>query len=272
LVPLTAAAAAILVWFATDGPDMEAPTQLARTEQPARPPEARETAPPPAAALPPARDQGQSRPAEEARSDESLAKSEPDATGDLPRTGPARLADASEPPERQVTVRVPADAAGNVIIDGVSATAARQAAPPPPLASVRMSAPASPPAPQAATESLARALVDVVSPDPAVRWRIHPDGRVERTATGGASWAPVALPTDASITAGAAPSSDVCWLVGRSGGVFVSEGEGPPRRVSFPETTPLAAVTATDAASAAITTEDGRVFATTDGGATWTLR
>jgi photosystem II stability/assembly factor-like uncharacterized protein len=51
--------------------------------------------------------------------------------------------------------------------------------------------------------------------------------------------------------------------------VLVSNGDAPLRRVPFPETGDLVAVAATDAASAMVTTADGRVLATADGGVTW---
>jgi photosystem II stability/assembly factor-like uncharacterized protein len=41
------------------------------------------------------------------------------------------------------------------------------------------------------------------------------------------------------------------------------------RRVTFPETVDLRAVTAADVDNATVTTADGRVFVTVDGGQTW---
>jgi photosystem II stability/assembly factor-like uncharacterized protein len=41
------------------------------------------------------------------------------------------------------------------------------------------------------------------------------------------------------------------------------------RRVAFPEMADLAAVQAADAQTANVTTADGRMFRTTDGGLTW---
>jgi hypothetical protein len=81
-----------------------------------------------------------------------------------------------------------------------------------------------------------------------------------------------AVPTDiaAQLTAGAAPSTSVCWLVGHGGVVIVSIDEGRNwRRLAFPETTDLSAVQATDARTASVSTADGRTFSTSDGGITW---
>ena len=81
-----------------------------------------------------------------------------------------------------------------------------------------------------------------------------------------------AVPTDiaAQLTAGAAPSTSVCWLVGRGGVVIVSIDEGRNwRRMAFPEITDLSGVQATDARTASVSTADGRTFSTSDGGVTW---
>jgi photosystem II stability/assembly factor-like uncharacterized protein len=41
------------------------------------------------------------------------------------------------------------------------------------------------------------------------------------------------------------------------------------RRVAFPDATDLSAVRATDARTASVSTADGRIFSTSDGGVTW---
>jgi photosystem II stability/assembly factor-like uncharacterized protein len=87
--------------------------------------------------------------------------------------------------------------------------------------------------------------------------------------TCGASWD--ALPADitAQLTASAAPSTSVCWAVGRGGAVMLTTDGSTWRRVAFPEITDLSGVRATDARTASITTADGRMFNTSDGGVTW---
>ena len=77
---------------------------------------------------------------------------------------------------------------------------------------------------------------------------------------------------DLTLIAGAAPSSNVCWLVGRSGAIILTIDGRAWRRIKFPEPADLVAVTASDARTATLTTADGRQFATTDGGRTWTRR
>jgi hypothetical protein len=81
-----------------------------------------------------------------------------------------------------------------------------------------------------------------------------------------------APPTDvaAQITAASAPSTDICWIVGRAGTVLRSTDHQTWQRVNIPQTVDLAGVTATDARSATVMTADGRTFSTSDGGMTWT--
>ena len=72
------------------------------------------------------------------------------------------------------------------------------------------------------------------------------------------------------ITAGSAPSADVCWLVGRAGTVLRSTDHQTWQRVNLPQAVDLSAVTATDARTATVMAIDGRTFSTSDAGVTWT--
>ena len=108
-------------------------------------------------------------------------------------------------------------------------------------------------------------------PDPSVRWRIA-GSVVQRSTNGGARWDAVPTGVASALTAGAAPSASVCWLVGRAGVVLLSTDGLNWRRVAFPEVTDLSAIQATDARTASVSTADGRTFSTTDGGATWVRR
>ena len=114
------------------------------------------------------------------------------------------------------------------------------------------------------------ASVDVVSPDPRVRWSVGPGPIVQRSTDGGATWIAQQTGAPAELTAGSAPTVDVCWLVGR-GGVIVRTTDGGRQwqRVAFPEAVDLTAVTATNALIATVSLADGRRYATTDGGTTW---
>jgi hypothetical protein len=138
-----------------------------------------------------------------------------------------------------------------------------------PLASVPDKAAA--PARLAERAAEAALAVEIVSPDPAVRWRVA-GSLVQRSTDGGARWEDLSTGVAAEFTAGAAPSSSVCWLVGRGGVVLLSTDGRLWRRTAFPEMTDLSAIRARDAQAASVSTIDGRSFSTTDGGATWVPR
>jgi hypothetical protein len=102
-----------------------------------------------------------------------------------------------------------------------------------------------------------------------VRWRIHASGRVERSVSGGASWEAIPIEPPTFITAGDAPGPSICWLVGRGGVVLRSVDGLHFERLSVPDPADLASVRASDAAHADVTTVDGRVLTTADGGLSW---
>ena len=113
--------------------------------------------------------------------------------------------------------------------------------------------------------------LEIVSTDPRVRWRLS-DREINYTTDGGATWQPIASPVVSSWTSGSAPSATVCWVVGR-GGLVVRTTDGRNwTQVPFPEPVDLTTIIARDARTATITTRDGRVFATSDGGRTWSSR
>jgi hypothetical protein len=112
----------------------------------------------------------------------------------------------------------------------------------------------------------------VMSPDPLVRWRIGPSGVVDYTADGGRTWARAATGVTTEIVAGSSPAPEVCWLVGRGGVVLVSHDGRTFARVSVPAEVDLVGVQASDARTAVVTTADGRVFQTADGGLSWRPR
>jgi hypothetical protein len=124
---------------------------------------------------------------------------------------------------------------------------------------------------QRQANAAAASAFEIRSPDPASRWRVS-GSSVERSTDGGSTWEAVPTGVTAHLTAGASPSPSVCWLVGRAGVVLVSADGRTWRRLAFPEVTDLLAIRAGDALTATVTTADGRAFATTDGGLTWTSR
>lgn len=104
---------------------------------------------------------------------------------------------------------------------------------------------------------------------PATRWRVLPDGRIERSTSGGSSWEPTGSATFPGLIAGAAPSNTVCWIVGRSGLVLRTTDGLTFSRVPFPEAADLLTITAVDARQATVTTATGNTYTTTDGGVSW---
>jgi hypothetical protein len=118
----------------------------------------------------------------------------------------------------------------------------------------------------------AEAPRDVVSPDPAVRWRIGASGVVDFTTNGGGAWERVTTGVTSEITGGASPSTMVCWLVGHGGLVLITTDGRTFTRVTSPVDADLGAVQATDARRAVVTTADGRAYETDDGGLTWRRR
>jgi photosystem II stability/assembly factor-like uncharacterized protein len=101
-----------------------------------------------------------------------------------------------------------------------------------------------------------------------IRWRLA-GTNVERSTNGGASWDSTQTGVSMPLTAGAAVSPTVCWIVGRGGVIILTTDGRTWRRVPLPEITDVSSVRARDARTATVTTADGRLFSTTTAGATW---
>jgi hypothetical protein len=109
---------------------------------------------------------------------------------------------------------------------------------------------------------------EAVAPAPA-RWRVLATGVVEKSTDNGTTWTRTEVVPALRITGGAAPAPEVCWLIGR-GGIVLRAIDGVRfTRVTSPADEDLAAIQATNALEAIVTTASGRVRATTDGGRTW---
>jgi len=193
-------------------------------------------------------------------------------------------------------LRQRADTSGNrSLADQVQAPAiarspaeASPAAPAPPEASFALPAPAaagaaaeraeadtkkevatnSAPAPLAAARQ-AFAPIQIVAPGGTTRWRIVSGQRVERSTNAGADWTLVNVASTGALTAAAAPSATVCWIVGAGGAVYVTTDGARFTRVPFQEIVNLTSVSATDGITATVTSVDGRSWRTTDQGKTW---
>lgn len=144
-------------------------------------------------------------------------------------------------------------------------------------------APPTPPAPPASTSERSAgsgrgfafggarqaSAAPTVTETAVVRWRIFSDGTVQRAAIGSTVFQPVPIDPVVPLSAGSAPSGNVCWLVG-AGGVVLRSTDGTSFvRVTAPTAANLVRVTATSATLATVVAADGRQFATIDGGATW---
>ena len=70
------------------------------------------------------------------------------------------------------------------------------------------------------------APADVVSPDPQVRWRIVPTGRLERSTNAGRTWAAVTFPQPVNVTAVRAPSATTAIVTAADGRQFRTDDQG----------------------------------------------
>ena len=195
----------------------------------------------------------------ERRENDSRDKQEAPASAEqkaIEKPDPSNVARAAAAPARE--------GAGSVAASGAGAPAA----PPAQLQeSVRLDA-------FAAQSRVLTAVpeVIVVSSNPSTRFRLLPDGAVQRSADAGSTWRTEPTGATERLTAGASPSPSVCWLVGSAGTVLLSTDGRSWRRITFPEIVDLRSVAATDQETATVTTADGRAFVTTDGGQTWSRK
>ena len=101
-----------------------------------------------------------------------------------------------------------------------------------------------------------------------VTWIIGQNGMVQRRdADGTLHIQHSGVSTD--LVAASAPSTTVCWVVGRSGTIIRTTDGEHWELITSPSADNLRMVVASSAKDATITTERGQRFATTDGGATW---
>jgi hypothetical protein len=255
LVPIAGGALALAVWIATPR-SLQAPASpLERTSTTA--PAVASTPPPTIASAPQA--------------------AAPSATAEPPRAQAGALSERIElappapPPSRTNVASPPATAEARDEPARAKTDQLRRADAAPAAAPV---------APAAARQAVAaRALestlnktavgVEIVSPDPSIRWRIGAAGSIQRSADGGATWAAQPSGVAQDLTAGTSPQRGVCWVVGRAGTVLVLTNGNLWRRLEFPEIVDITQVDARDGLVASVTVSDGRRFQTTDGGQTW---
>lgn len=269
-VPVAAAAAAVAIWFAVPA-NLGAPVSnrdvaLLREAPPAQT-EGRESTPPKVSAPP-----------SENRKELQAAPSPAPQAAAGSIGGRAR---ADAPPPAAAENKAGQESARSDLakdkVEVAQAPAAPATTPPAAPTSATPRAAAAPPAAErfgaAAAMRAANVVPDIVSPDPAVRWRIA-GAAVQHSVDGGSTWNAVTGSGAADLTAGTAPATTVCWLVGRAGVVLLTTDGRTFRRLPFPEMTDLSGVRTVDAGGrvASVSTADGRTFVTTDAGASWISR
>jgi hypothetical protein len=238
LIPVTAAAAAVLVWALLPGPATP-PSSGRSLIMPDQDATADRSAPgTPAAAKP----ETQVRP--QLRASRAIADSKA-----LPSARLSTAAKELSPPA------IVSSAAG---VGRSRVAAGPQASPSPATVG-----------PVAAFARTVAASMVIVSPSPDSRWRIVPGGNIERSTDRGLNWQVQETGATVTVAGGASPSPSVCWLVGPAGTVLVSTDGLRWQRLAFPETTDLISVRATDDRIASVTASDGRTFSTRDRGLTW---
>ena len=303
LVPLTAAAAALLVWMNMPGTP-PAPSSVfvsraieqessrpqnalssARADTPNQgnvPPPARQDAAKVSGGRPTsaAQDRVQSSAADAFKSEApaAMAKGLSEAVSDAAVPAPAALAatpgspatPAASPSTPAAAPATPAAAAPQQAQQAAAETVAATAATPP--VTVRRTAAA--PLASANTAALLRDAQQfptvIVSSNASSRWRILANGAVQHSIDGGSTWEMQSTGVTVTLAAGASPAPLTCWLVGPEGIVLLSTDGRSWRRLAFPETANLTSVRATDDKRATVYRSDGRAFSTTDGGQTWT--
>ncbi|MGO9640965.1 MAG: WD40/YVTN/BNR-like repeat-containing protein [Candidatus Acidiferrales bacterium] len=176
-----------------------------------------------------------------------------------------------------VALPAPAPAAGRVASAQTRREAVEAEAAPPAKSVVRAGVTAQGPA-----MAYAPAYFTASSPDGQAQWRFGPRGLIERSTNANASgttqpiWTRQNSPLRADLLAGSAPSTTVCWIVGRAGAILRTTDGATWQVISSPASAmrdgaapDWVSVSARDANSATITSADGRSFSTSDVGKTW---
>lgn len=101
-----------------------------------------------------------------------------------------------------------------------------------------------------------------------VIWRAR-DLTIEHSTDGGMTWS-TEYTADRAIRAGAFVSADVAWLVG-DGGLILRRTKNGWFGATPPAEGNIKSVRASSSSKATVTFEDGQVFATENGGVTWSL-
>lgn len=101
-----------------------------------------------------------------------------------------------------------------------------------------------------------------------VRYRFG-DALGERSTDGGVTWTAELSGVGLLPASASCPSTEVCWVGGPDGAVFVRTAAGWTRR-TVPGSAPVLRISASDARRATASLENGEQLATTDAGVNWT--
>jgi hypothetical protein len=109
----------------------------------------------------------------------------------------------------------------------------------------------------------------IPTPDANILWRVAGAHEIELSRDIGVTWQPQLTETDVRLVTGFAPSSKICWVVGRHGTILRTVDGENWQTVKSPTEVDLTAVRAEDAEVATITAADGTAYVTKNGGAKW---
>jgi hypothetical protein len=268
LVPVTAGIAAVGIWVAVPRDRAQVPTTQTMTAT-AEPAEEQRSSPP--------AESGRLQERPQSRDEQAPAQPRP-----LGATNEERARANAPQQQRQLAER--ADAAPPQANDArASAKSADAGAPLTSPVSPPAAAPVSAPAASAAAPAAELSSVGRresargFAPEPTVviassarhRWRIVSGAVIQSTTDAGATWQNVDVGVPATLRAGSSPSATVCWMVGQGGLILRTTDGRTWQRVPFTESSDLIQVQANDGRTAQVTTADGRIFRTIDGGVTW---
>jgi hypothetical protein len=111
----------------------------------------------------------------------------------------------------------------------------------------------------------------ILAPEGKVRWRLLSGGRIERSSNAGVTWLPQNSGVNVELIAGSAPSSAVCWIIGRGGTILrTTDGGEYWNKVVSPMGGDVTGVQAVGAMRATIFDANKIArYVTRDGGVTW---
>jgi hypothetical protein len=109
----------------------------------------------------------------------------------------------------------------------------------------------------------------IPTPDSNILWRVAGAHEIQLSRDVGATWQAQLTETSVRLVTGSAPSSKICWVVGRQGTILRTVDGEKWEMVKSPTELDITSVSAQDADVATITASDGKMYATQNGGVKW---